>query len=212
MIRQIRDPRPVRLDPVANRRSRVDDPGGGDGERLDAPRHWRDVVKLDTRGEIPDSDGKEWRRQVFRQPRPHVLGRRWRAPDVHFPARFEQWSEEAEALDVIHVQVGQEHVDRPAVARKRCPSTAHPGAGVEDEDAPFSSVDLDAGGVAAVTDRLRTCARERATRAPDGDPHSGWTMVPCHITTIVPRTCPPALSSGIAVASTFRRTPSRPWM
>ena len=86
------------------------------------------------------------------------------------------------------MEVGQEHMDRPAIAREAQPGAPDPSASIQDEDRPVSTVDLEAGRVSAVADRVGTGARERPALAPDGDPHQGWAM------------WPPALSMGIAVA------------
>jgi hypothetical protein len=82
---------------------------------------------------------------------------------VNLPARFEEGSKEAEPLDVIHVEVGQQHMDGTTVAGEHGFQTPHASASVEDEDGIVAAIDLDAGGVAAVSDRVRTRAGEGST-------------------------------------------------
>jgi hypothetical protein len=62
---------------------------------------------------------------------------------VHLEARLVERPEEAEAQDVVHVEVAEEDVDPPQVALLAIHSP-DPGAGVEDTEAARRGPHLDA--------------------------------------------------------------------
>ena len=62
MIGQIGDRGAVRLDPIADGWTRMDDARGRDLERSDRPSPIRSVVQLDVRLEIADPNREEWGR------------------------------------------------------------------------------------------------------------------------------------------------------
>jgi hypothetical protein len=73
---------------------------------------------------------------------------------MDLPSWFEERPEEAQPLDVIHVEVGQEDMHRPTVGRMGDPRLAHPRSRVEDDNFVVSGRDLDTSCVAAVPLRV----------------------------------------------------------
>ena len=73
---------------------------------------------------------------------------------------------EAEALDVVHVQVGQQDVHPLGSRVDGSPKPTDASPGVEREDGAIGAHDLDRGGVAPVTRGFRAGAGERAPRPP----------------------------------------------
>jgi hypothetical protein len=69
---------------------------------------------------------------------------------VDFDGGVEEWPKKAEALDVIHVEVGEEEVYAADGSHELFAEAADAGAGVEDEDGSFTAAYFDAGGIAAV--------------------------------------------------------------
>jgi hypothetical protein len=71
---------------------------------------------------------------------------------------LEAWTservEEAEALDVVEMKVGEQDVDPPNVGTDGGSESSDAGTGVEHDDAVGAGADLDARGVAAVAHRL----------------------------------------------------------
>ena len=125
------------------------------------------------------------------------------APDL------EERSEEAEALDVTHVQVRQEDVDRSIVTREGLACLADSRTRVEQEDRSRPSP----------RPEHRRCFRrteaslDRRSPATPGFPGpvifmTSWAMRPGHRTTRAPSSRPPPAASGTAVASTECRRPS----
>src|SRR6185369_10422592 len=115
-------------------------------------------------------------------------------------------SEESEPLDVIEVQVREHHVDAPQGALERAPERTDASARVEDEHRPLRAAHLDTRSVAAVARRVRSRRRDGAARAPEACSHDGVSQ---KITT-APRTWSVRRIKGKAVASMWRRVPSRP--
>jgi hypothetical protein len=75
------------------------------------------------------------------------------------------------ALDVIHVQVGQQDVDPGEVRRQLRPEPANARAGVEQQHRAVVTAHLDAGGVAAVARGLPARCRDGAAGAKQGHTH-----------------------------------------
>ena len=94
----------------------------------------------------------------------------WVGQGTYDASDWDEASEEAQALDVIHVQVRQQDVE-PAWLLVGIAHAAHPGARVEHHDRAVAALDLGARGIAAVAHRVRTGAGDRAARAPQADPH-----------------------------------------
>ena len=96
--------------------------------------------------------------------------------DVH--ALVVERCEEPQPLDVVHVEMGEQHVDavlRVARSGSSAAPAADAGAGVEHEHRLIVRPHLDAGGVAAVARGLGAGRRDRAARPPDRDPHHDGT-------------------------------------
>ena len=100
-------------------------------------------------------------------------------PDLDADAVIPERREEAEALEVVEVQVGQEEVDRAVcrveeVEAKR----ADTGAGIQDERRVVVEQHLDAGRVAAVRHGVGAGGRNRASTAPDLQAHRHVGLAP----------------------------------
>lgn len=85
----------------------------------------------------------------------------------------EDTSEEAQSLDVIRVQVCEEHVDALDAVDELVTEAANTGTGIEHDDIALTVADLDTGGVAAIADGLRTWRRLRTPGAPQVHLHAG---------------------------------------
>ena len=72
---------------------------------------------------------------------------------------------------MVQVEVGEEDVEAGRLGREGEAEVADPGAGVEDEERAVGEGDADAGGVAAVADRLRAGGGDRAAGPPEVDLH-----------------------------------------
>ena len=72
---------------------------------------------------------------------------------------------------MVGVRVADKEVraDRLAAVSERVPKLSRARAAVEDQEGAIVGPDLDAGGVSAVADGLRTRSGDRATCAPDTD-------------------------------------------
>ena len=68
------------------------------------------VMQHDASVEVADPDREERRREVAREASPQFHRRRRRAPYVDLARWPKERGEEAEALDVVHVEVGQEDI------------------------------------------------------------------------------------------------------
>jgi hypothetical protein len=80
---------------------------------------------------------------------------------VDLDPRHEQRPEEAEADEVVEMEVGKEDVDlRGFFEGKLGPQGPYAGAGVKDQWGAIGQPDLDAGGVAAIAHGVRTGGRE----------------------------------------------------
>ena len=92
------------------------------------------------------------------------------AVDRELAARRERRQEEGQSLDVIAVCVREEQVRaKRALGAERQPELPRAGAGVEDQARAVVGRHLDAGGVAAETDRLGTGRGDGSARAPEAD-------------------------------------------
>ena len=115
-----------------------------------------EIVQVQIARQLLQSHGEQRWRHVSRQARVEIGGRGTRSPDVHFEVGTEQWREESEALDVIHMEVREQHVDAAHVGRQLDTQSAQTRARVE-HDARVgvrARLELHARCVAAVTDRV----------------------------------------------------------
>ena len=118
--------------------------------------------------------------------------------------------EERQALDVVPVEVGEQHAGavavEPALLGEVLAVVAQPGAEVEDDGIVTVGVDLHARRVPAVAVELVAVARSRSAHPPEGDVcllrHTS------HITHQPPCPYPSAGGAPHAVAAVTRRPPS----
>ena len=110
--------------------------------------------------DVADPDREQWRRQVARQTRAEIERRRRRSPHVDFAAALEEGLEEPEALDVVHVEVAEEHVNDAPPLRESLAEAPHTCPSVEHQGCPVAGANLDTRGVTAVSDRLRAGGRQ----------------------------------------------------
>jgi hypothetical protein len=91
------------------------------------------------------------------------------ADDLEVDVGIVERGEERKALYVIPMEVRQENVvELPTVFDQVQTQRPQTGAGIEDQ-ALFTMSDLERGGIATVTGRLRTGARYRATGSPEAN-------------------------------------------
>jgi hypothetical protein len=90
---------------------------------------------------------------------------------VNLARRPKERRKEAEALDVVHVEVGQEDVQPLDGRVNRGSEPADAGPGIEREDGAVGAYDLDRGGIAPVARRLWAGAGERPAGSPQADDH-----------------------------------------
>ena len=105
----------VLLDAVADGRALVGDEGSPYGDRADRDRVLGRVVEGHRARDVGQPHREQRRRQVGGDALGERLHRRRRAPHVHVDIGLEEGPEEAEALQVVEVEVGEEdvHVLRP---------------------------------------------------------------------------------------------------
>lgn len=86
--------------------------------------------------------------------------------------RLEEWSEEAEALNVVEVEMAEQHVDPlDASLGNGHTERAHASAGVEHQDVSARALHLDTRRVAAVPDGLGSRCPQRAAASSHPDFH-----------------------------------------
>ena len=88
-------------------------------------------------------------------------------------AAHEVGTEEREALDVVPVRVADQEV-RVDRAGELVAELADARSAVDDDQLTVVGADLDAGGVAAVAQRVTAGGRAGASRPPELDPQRGW--------------------------------------
>jgi hypothetical protein len=116
---------------------------GNDLEAADAYRLIGRVMQHDSSVEVSEPDREEWRREIASEASPQVHRRRARAPNMDLAGRPKERGKEAEALDVVHVEVGQEDV-QPLDGRVNGGSEpADAGPGIERKDRAIGLHDLD---------------------------------------------------------------------
>ena len=116
-------------------------------------------------GQLSQVNRKEWCREVPRQPGFEVLAHGSWTPDVDLPVGLKQGAEEAKALDVIRVQVGEQNVDAAGSNQVRS-ETPYSCPGIEDQRRTALRTYLHAGSVASVSHCFRPGAGERAPGTP----------------------------------------------
>src|SRR6185436_17266481 len=134
-----------------------------DAERADLAQRG-ELVACERALEIAHADREEWRRKVPRQTRSERHRRARRTPDVDLQIGASERREETEALDVIHVQVREQHVDAALCRRDDLSQAPDPRAGIEDEEV-IAIADLDARSVAAEAHGVGPRGSEGAARA-----------------------------------------------
>ena len=144
---------------VAEGGPRMTDEVGGDGEPGNLEGAPGGVVELQPAGQVPQPDGEQRRGQVAGEAGVEALRRRRRTPQVHLEVLLVQRPEEAEAEDVVHVEVGEQHVDPPQLGGLPV-DVADARPGVEDGHAAVDRPHLHARRVAAVPGRFRPGARQ----------------------------------------------------
>ncbi len=159
------------VDAVAEGGAAVRDRGGADPRRADLPLGLWAVAEGDVAGQLADLDRRERRRDVAGDAVAQRGLRRGRPPDHDLGLGPEGRGEEDQALDVVEVEVGEEDVEAGRLGGEGEPEAADAGAGVERQQRAVREGDADAGGVAAVADRLRPRGGDRAARAPELDLH-----------------------------------------
>src|SRR5581483_11649632 len=160
----------------AERRPGMADELGADRQPGDLERARGGVVEGEPAGKFPQADGEQRWREVPGEPVVEAVGGRRRPPQVDLEARLVERPEEAEADDVVHVEVGQQDVDPPQPAGRPVDGP-DPGPGVEDAQRPRLRPHLDARRVAAVAGGLGPGAGHRTADAPEVDVHwsiGGW--------------------------------------
>jgi hypothetical protein len=83
----------------------------------------------------------------------------------------EERLEEAQALDVVHVKVGQKDVNFADVGVDTGAETADAGPRIENEQLSAAAFNGDTGRVAAIADCGEARFGKRASRAPEADLH-----------------------------------------
>src|ERR1700710_423745 len=203
------------VDPVAERRPAMGDRGGADPGRADLPLTVGGVAEGDVAGQLPHLDRGERRGDVAGD----AIAQRGLGgggpPDHDLGLGPEGGGEEGEAEDVIEVEVGEEDVQPSRLVAEREAEAADAAAGVERQQRAVGEGDADAGGVAAVADRLRPRGGNRAARAPELDLHSGRVplpFVPVGQKIAMPPWEPCAVRIGKAETSTAWLAPSDEWI
>ena len=136
-------------------------------------------------------------------------------PDHDLGLRAEGGGEEGEAEDVVEVEVGEEDVQSCRLVAEREAEAADAAAGVERQQRAVGEGDADAGGVAAIADRLRPGGGDRAARPPELDLHAGCAplpFVPAGQKIAMPPWEPWAVRIGKAETSTSWLAPSLEWI
>ena len=110
------------------------------------------------------------RREVAREPGLERECAAARPPDVDLGRRVIERAEEAQSLDVVHVEMGEQDVDR-LVSAGIGAEPADARAGVEHQQRAVIASHLDCRGIAAVAGGLRSRSSDRAAGAEQGHTH-----------------------------------------
>ena len=165
------------------------------------------IVQLEPARHLAQCDREERWREVAADPRAQRHGDRRRPPDVDFQVWPKDRLEEAKALEVVHVQVRDQHVDATHLGGNLEAKGSNPRPGIEHEMLTLVADDKQRGGVASITNRAGTRRGERSSRSPDLNPHALAPPDTGQKIAAAPSTLPPCPTRGIAVASTGTRSP-----
>src|SRR5262249_33646259 len=157
---------------------------------------------------LPQAHGKERWRQISVEPLRKCERGASRPPDLDLHPWIVKRRKEAESLNVVHVQMGEKDVHPCQRLRERNSESADAGSGVENEQRAIATAHFHARGVAAVPRGFRARRRQRSARSPKTNVHGAAF---CQKRTTAPRNRSDWPTSGNAVASMWRRTPSKPW-
>ena len=113
-----------------------------------------------TARKIANAHGEERRREITGQSVVERHRRRGRAPDVHLHRRIEERREEAEPLQVVHVEVREQDIEPPQSGINRRRSIADSRAGVKQNHGAVVRGDFDGGCVPSVRHHARPDVRE----------------------------------------------------
>ena len=166
----------VGLDPIAQAQHRVVQELGRDADVTDPELLLDQFAELELASHRLEVEGSIAEDQLALQQipdrAPGLLGR----PDADPIPCFVGRSEERQALDVIPVGVGQQDVglEGPEFSGLQVASQGEKTRpGVQDQQRPVGSADLDAQGVAPVAHGTRPRRGNRAASAPEPDLHEG---------------------------------------
>ena len=82
-----------------------------------------------------------------------------------------QRPKEPQPLQMVHVQVGQQQVDTPSIRECTVPGEPQPRSCIQQKPVPFFTREFHAGGIAAITNRIRTRRRQTSPRSQEVDLH-----------------------------------------
>jgi hypothetical protein len=77
---------------------------------------------------------------------------------MNLKPRIEEWGEEPQTLDVIHVEVGEQDVDPGWVIDEVSTDGSNPGSGVQDDNLSSRTVQFDRGRVTPISDGVGSAA------------------------------------------------------
>src|SRR5262245_25854429 len=130
-----------------------------------------DLVYDKTAGKHPQSHGKQRRRKVAPETVGQAQGRTRRPVEMDLRARIVQRSEEAQSLDVVHMEERQEEIDTPDGSVELGAEAADAGPRVEYQHGSLRPTHLDARGIASVADGVGPGRRDGPSGPPQGHVH-----------------------------------------
>ena len=145
MIGQVREARFLGLDPEAHGWPGMHDEIRGQRCAVYRPRLPWNVVESHSSRDLAEADREERRREGTRDALAETQERRGRSPDVEREPLVPERREEAESLEVVEVEVGQEEMNAARAAVQELEAEIpDSGASVEHEESPIVERDLDA--------------------------------------------------------------------
>src|SRR5215212_3920304 len=166
----------------------------------------RQLVEMNLRSQFPHTDRKQWRGQIFLQACFQPERRTGGSPHMDFNTLAAQWGEEGQALNVIHVQMGEQDVNLRNMWRQALSQISDAGTSVQYKETLLWSFHCYAGCVATIAGRIRARRSERATCSPKRHLHVGFSQKMA----MAPRKRSACPTSGKAVTSISRKIPSKP--
>ena len=166
----------VGLEPVAKRETGMVHIACSDAGAAGIEAALPQIVKAQGGAELAETDGEV---RVLHLPGHgclEPLADTFRRVDVPLVPGCEEGREEGKALDVVPVGMRDEQMTADRAGRRRDQVAAQlmgAGAAVQDDERAVRGADLDARGIAAVPQGRRTGLGDRASRAPEADPHAG---------------------------------------